>query len=386
MPSWKTGRAAARRRPRAREDSTIAHRDPSKRLALTLHIGTGKTGTTSLQSFLRQNRPRLADAGWLYPRSPGRTPPRAVRALDPARRRARHRVQGPPARHPQVRQRRAAAPRGSAPAVRRGRPRRAVPGADVRRGALRLLGAVAGAAAEVHRRARLERPAGVLPAPPGRPPGQPLPAGGQGRRDPHPRPADRRDGPVGDVRLPHAADDVAALRRARRAGAAPLRARAVPQRLALRRLRRRRRARHPDRRPAAAQPQREPRRRVGGVPAAAQPLPRGARRRRGPPGEPRPGPRPRRPRLRPDADAARRRARPLHGAVGGVQRPRRPRAARRVRRPALQRPAQGRGHTTEQRLDPSRLDHFLECPRPAPRPDRGAAARHRRARGRPPGG
>jgi hypothetical protein len=42
-------------------------------LALTLHIGTGKTGTSSLQSFLGRNRACLADAGWLYPRSVGRT-------------------------------------------------------------------------------------------------------------------------------------------------------------------------------------------------------------------------------------------------------------------------------------------------------------------------
>jgi hypothetical protein len=46
--------------------------DDRQRLALTLHIGTGKTGTSSLQAFLGQNRSRLADAGWLYPRSPGR--------------------------------------------------------------------------------------------------------------------------------------------------------------------------------------------------------------------------------------------------------------------------------------------------------------------------
>lgn len=37
---------------------------------LVLHIGSGKTGTSSLQSFLALNRQRLADAGWLYPQSP----------------------------------------------------------------------------------------------------------------------------------------------------------------------------------------------------------------------------------------------------------------------------------------------------------------------------
>lgn len=38
---------------------------------LILHIGTGKTGTTSIQSFLYANRRRLAELGYLYPRSPG---------------------------------------------------------------------------------------------------------------------------------------------------------------------------------------------------------------------------------------------------------------------------------------------------------------------------
>ncbi len=38
-----------------------------------MHIGTGKTGTSSLQSFLARNRTRLAESGWLYPRSLGRT-------------------------------------------------------------------------------------------------------------------------------------------------------------------------------------------------------------------------------------------------------------------------------------------------------------------------
>jgi hypothetical protein len=38
---------------------------------LVLHIGTGKTGSSSIQAFLRQNRAALADLGYLYPRSPG---------------------------------------------------------------------------------------------------------------------------------------------------------------------------------------------------------------------------------------------------------------------------------------------------------------------------
>jgi hypothetical protein len=36
---------------------------------LTLHIGTGKTGTSTVQSFLIQNQPKLAASGLLYPQS-----------------------------------------------------------------------------------------------------------------------------------------------------------------------------------------------------------------------------------------------------------------------------------------------------------------------------
>lgn len=42
-------------------------------LDLVLHIGAGKTGTSSIQYFLNQNRARLADLGHLYPQAPGRT-------------------------------------------------------------------------------------------------------------------------------------------------------------------------------------------------------------------------------------------------------------------------------------------------------------------------
>lgn len=37
-----------------------------------MHVGTGKTGTSSVQAFLRVNRERLAELGVLYPRTPGR--------------------------------------------------------------------------------------------------------------------------------------------------------------------------------------------------------------------------------------------------------------------------------------------------------------------------
>jgi hypothetical protein len=39
---------------------------------VVLHIGSGKTGTSSVQFFLRENRERLMELGWLYPQSPGR--------------------------------------------------------------------------------------------------------------------------------------------------------------------------------------------------------------------------------------------------------------------------------------------------------------------------
>lgn len=47
--------------------SPIARRD------VVLHIGSGKTGTSSVQAFLRDNRDRLADLGTLFPTSPGAT-------------------------------------------------------------------------------------------------------------------------------------------------------------------------------------------------------------------------------------------------------------------------------------------------------------------------
>jgi hypothetical protein len=46
---------------------------PSTPLDVVLHIGSGKTGTSSLQKLLQQNRKALREHGTLYPRSPGRT-------------------------------------------------------------------------------------------------------------------------------------------------------------------------------------------------------------------------------------------------------------------------------------------------------------------------
>jgi hypothetical protein len=46
---------------------------PREPLDLVLHIGSGKTGTSSIQHFLDRNRSRLAELGCLYPRTPGAT-------------------------------------------------------------------------------------------------------------------------------------------------------------------------------------------------------------------------------------------------------------------------------------------------------------------------
>jgi len=47
---------------------------PSRQRSMTLylHIGTGKTGTTSIQTFLEENRDALRRAGTVVPKSPGR--------------------------------------------------------------------------------------------------------------------------------------------------------------------------------------------------------------------------------------------------------------------------------------------------------------------------
>jgi hypothetical protein len=42
------------------------------RTDVVLHLGTGKTGTTTIQHLMRLNRPALADVGVLYPMTPGR--------------------------------------------------------------------------------------------------------------------------------------------------------------------------------------------------------------------------------------------------------------------------------------------------------------------------
>jgi hypothetical protein len=59
-------------RPSVTKAPLLPTRSPlSKPLDVVLHIGTGKTGTSSVQFFLRDNRERLLELGYLYPKSPG---------------------------------------------------------------------------------------------------------------------------------------------------------------------------------------------------------------------------------------------------------------------------------------------------------------------------
>jgi hypothetical protein len=46
-------------------------REDGPRVDLVLHVGMGKTGTSSVQYLMRDNRERLASLGLLYPKSPG---------------------------------------------------------------------------------------------------------------------------------------------------------------------------------------------------------------------------------------------------------------------------------------------------------------------------
>lgn len=73
VPSRRGGSASSPR-PRTKKAIPLSPEpapsfDP---LDLVLHIGSGKTGTSSVQQFLDQNRGWLAEQGLLVPRSPGR--------------------------------------------------------------------------------------------------------------------------------------------------------------------------------------------------------------------------------------------------------------------------------------------------------------------------
>jgi hypothetical protein len=60
------------RRSRRPEQDTVPTTSPlSRPLALTLHVGTGRAGSSSIQAFLRDNRDRLGELGVFYPRTPG---------------------------------------------------------------------------------------------------------------------------------------------------------------------------------------------------------------------------------------------------------------------------------------------------------------------------
>ncbi len=61
--------------PPNRETNSVpaAPAPPDRRVDLTLHIGTGKTGTTTIQKFLRTNSDALGKQGILYPLSAGVT-------------------------------------------------------------------------------------------------------------------------------------------------------------------------------------------------------------------------------------------------------------------------------------------------------------------------
>ena len=69
------GRAVESRSHPNRESHNTLPRTPvdplNERVDLLLHIGAGKTGTSSIQHFLSRNRSRLAELGTLVPREPG---------------------------------------------------------------------------------------------------------------------------------------------------------------------------------------------------------------------------------------------------------------------------------------------------------------------------
>jgi hypothetical protein len=60
--------------PRIRKATAVpsAITSPTEPLDLVLHIGSGKTGTSSVQQLLNKNRKHLAELGTLFPQSPGR--------------------------------------------------------------------------------------------------------------------------------------------------------------------------------------------------------------------------------------------------------------------------------------------------------------------------
>src|SRR6478736_5349615 len=70
---WFTRSSAAAQAPVSPTPATApAPSALTRRRDVVLHVGMGKTGTSTIQVFLRDNRERLAELDVLYPRSPGR--------------------------------------------------------------------------------------------------------------------------------------------------------------------------------------------------------------------------------------------------------------------------------------------------------------------------
>ncbi len=74
-PMWRNAVDGVLRRLTGQDEAPTrsANSRRAKLPELVLHIGSGKTGTSSIQGFLAKNRERLAELGILYPRAPGRT-------------------------------------------------------------------------------------------------------------------------------------------------------------------------------------------------------------------------------------------------------------------------------------------------------------------------
>ena len=161
-----------------------------------LHIGTGKTGTTTIQHLLRLSRPALADVGVLYPITPG--PVRHTKLG------LSFRSDDDLATMPAWKRMRAQDPERFRRRVHR-KLRKEIAEADLPRvlfsdeALYGFRGDILGRSG-IHRRARQSGAHRRLPPASGRSPDQLLPAAGEGRRDPAPgRLGDDR--PIVDVRL-----------------------------------------------------------------------------------------------------------------------------------------------------------------------------------------
>lgn len=66
---WPRKRSAPDREP----DQAPEPEPEASQIDLIVHVGTGKTGTTSVQHFMNVNRDRLGEADFFYPATPGRS-------------------------------------------------------------------------------------------------------------------------------------------------------------------------------------------------------------------------------------------------------------------------------------------------------------------------